>query len=639
MAGGEVAAAGVSIGGVGLLFNILTAIPRLNAMRHSAKEFDERLQILGDKVDGCMAKHTQWTRQWKYGEDERFEEYVYEELWGDEYERIRGLWQGIIDANGRLAQHIERVRNRPAARRKIAFALASEESLGKELSELEDRYKALEEASKRQLEKLEYPPGGPQPSAATMARLQNLHHFGARLDPRLSNLPLASNWSLELCHPDMGCDAQEWERLPFFQVRLSYTDQGPGQHHRRIELKYSPHRRHSPANWTIDAPDHIADAPPAAGGEARNPEVSRIPHIVKKTRPFGDLLMAGVFRAKLTPTLWEGHKAHLVLSLVNWSILLWTSDRTATWCCSGLQFVQLEADADLVGDKEYFFPSFSRCARQQQQQGEQEQQQQPLQEQHEQPPQEQQQQEQEQQQEQRRRRRGRQQRHQGQPEQQQRQGQQRQPQHQHPGDAIHPYECGHVGQRLAELGLVLAQIICATPFRASRSPAQYHKWDATRKEWRGGVTREKLLDMVEEESSEKVRAAVRLCLAPPDWSDGSFLMYKDYIERILNPCVLLQPLPQAQATDESLALRPGARCWRTTHVKMPKSSRSVGIRGSIGRPTPSTKRNLVAEVISDRRADPRTNHVRLRGRGCYVGCSPVCALDLELFLVLRAIGF
>jgi hypothetical protein len=472
-------AIGVGIGGANLLANSFATVAKLNSVRHSALEFKRRVAVIRRRVESCEAKHLDWTKKWKYEDDGRYPEGIYRELWGTEYENIRWIWKMAKEDLQRLNQHIRSVLNekrenpiwrdhlavhRKGLLRNIAFALASEASLEDEVCRLETTLKRLDEASERQLRIIANSLDDVAVAPDTMMRLGNLRLFGEQLGPRLRELPSTSAWSLELCHPDIGGNAGEWNTLSYLQIWLSYVfDNGP---RRRIKLRYSLVDGPNPTAWAIHVADDIDNTPQAT--VTYNPKASKNYPIAGQTEPFSSLFMKRVFGSRIAAAAWEADKAYLVLSLVNWSLLLWTSDWTADWCCSGLRFVQAEASPDVAGKKELFLPSFGGCMRQHRAQ-----------------------------------------------------------------DTGDIHGCSHANRRLASLGLVLAETICATPFQARCSG--YRIWNVAKSGW-DDITEAKLLDKVEEKAQcKRVRKAVQHCLIA-DWSWSSMAaIYKGYTETIFDP--------------------------------------------------------------------------------------------------------
>ncbi|KAG7290289.1 hypothetical protein NEMBOFW57_000288 [Staphylotrichum longicolle] len=481
-------AIGVGIGGANLLSNSFATVAKLNSVRHSTLDFKRRVAALRRRIETCEARHLDWTKKWRYDDDGRYPEAIYRELWGSEYGTIHRTWMAAQADLRHLNRHIQSVldekRENPAWRehlavhrvrllRNIAFALASEASLEDEICRLEATLKSLDEASERQLRIVASSVSDLAVAPEVMMRLGNLRLFGEQLGPRLSELPSTSAWSLELCHPDIGGNAEGWNTLSSLQVWLSYVfDDGP---RRRIKLRYSLVDGPSPNAWAIHVTDNIDDTSQAT--VTYNPAVSQNYPIARQTEAFSSLFMRRAFESRIAAAAWEADKAYLVLSLVNWSLLLWTSDWTAAWCCSGLRFVRAEASPEVVGKKELFLPSFSRCVRQHQRQHQ----------------------------------------HHG---------------HAHDEGASGMHDC-HANQRLAGLGLVLAETICATPFQKARSG--YRRWNFA--EWRwDDITETKLLDEVEEKAQcRRVRQAVQHCLAVDQGSSSVAAMYKGYVENVFGP--------------------------------------------------------------------------------------------------------
>lgn len=98
-------------------------------------------------------------------------------------------------------------------------------------------------------------------------------------------------------------------------------------------------------------------------------------------------------------------------------------------------------------------------------------------------------------------------------------------------------ECHHRDLKLKNIGLALAEAICATPFQSSTTDiSQYQIWDAGR--W-VEIDGKGLLNMVKDKSlSEDLCGAVDFCLTekdPGNKADKIASFYLDYIEKVFTP--------------------------------------------------------------------------------------------------------
>lgn len=429
---------------------------------------------------------------------------LYKSLWGDEYDHIQDSVHEVMRRIRGINEHIDRIVNEknnspewkkyldvPRIRyiRNITYALFSHSSLQDEIAKLEVDIDDLTKASERRLETMQRNTANLKLTGQEAFRLANLEYFGRKILKQLpAALPTASAWSLELCHPGTSGSVTDWQRLDLVKLRLSYTIPGVGQDdvviqaRKRITLDYFLGKDPDPPQWASSLPGAFPGANPAANPPqdlVHNPILIQNYHVTDRlTVPFSHLFRIWNGDEAFRAELWAWDQAYLVLSLANWSLLLWTSDWTATWCSSGLHFVRVAADVGMVGRDDFFFPSFSKCALEE-------------------------------------------------PGTAVDQGQ-----HQH-------RDCFHSPLKLCNLGLVLAEAICMIPLRVSTTNQdQYEKY--IREEWRP-VSEAALLDLVDEQTarSKSVRDAVQRCLRSTatfqSTKDELAYFFAKYVKEVFDP--------------------------------------------------------------------------------------------------------
>lgn len=400
---------------------------------------------------------------------------LYMFLWGRQHKQIQEAVDKIIQDMRDISEHIDRIENkknspewksyfsfhRARYLRNLTYALFSNSFLRDEIARLKAAIVHLKDVSERRLREM-------QDSRNTAHfnlngrkafHLANLEYFGRVILQQMhADLPAASAWSLELCHPDIGGDATDWQDLTSVQLWLSYSMPVVGQEdagtqaRRRIILDYSLDKDPNPPQWASSLPG----ANPALGDPPRdlvhNPRLIENPHGTgMMTVPVSNLFRKWHGDEFFLAELWAWDQAYLVLSLANWSLLLWTSDWTARWCSSGIHFVRSATDVRNAGRHGVFFPAFSRSALE------------------------------------------------------------------GPGTAAgqrqHQHsDCCHSPLKLCNLGLVLAEAICITPLRVSTAhKGQYEM--CVDGEWEL-ASEAALLDLVDEKTarSKSVRDAVQYCL-------------------------------------------------------------------------------------------------------------------------------
>jgi hypothetical protein len=520
----ELAAAGVGIGAA----NFAAAAPghakTWNHAWHSVIRFRTRVRDVELELNGCKSILEDWIGKWKYhyyGEDERYRDAVYNflrghqpasdtpndrgryslevyrSLWSNDYPTINELWSRVLDEIKQINVHIEKVLNKkkrdpkwlkylnvPRQRylRNVTFALFSESSLTDEITMLKKHLGELKEASERRIDAISA--ADCKLTGPIAFQLANLDYFGRKFLPEMrTKMPTTSAWSLELCHPDIGGSAKVWEGdqgIDWIQVWLSFTlaNDPQGARH-RIALHYVLAEYPEPPSWETPLVHPIPDG--------LNPRWYGNGVLRRQTESFTHLFRRRLFEDDTVKVVWALEQAYLVLALVNWSALLWTSDWSTDWCCSGLRFMQSEFDAASVGRKSSFLPSFSRCVRHVEHADTS---------------------------------------HQQQP-------------HQHQqGDLT---DCLHREQKLWNLGLALAEVLCAKSFRGSHlSNTMYEEF--TTEGWKP-ISQDRLLEMVDEctkgSGTDPIKQAVNHCLIstarPGNTADGMAGFYKTYIDKVFTP--------------------------------------------------------------------------------------------------------
>jgi len=435
---------------------------------------------------------------------------ISEAAWGGQHKLVRGLVTTVEQDLRSIKNHISRIINekqgspewkyylsvhRAPAVRNLTYALFSDSSLRDEIARLKVNIGELKAASERRKKKTANATDA-KLTGPDLFQLANLDHFGRKLVPELSlALPEDSVWSLELCHPDTGGNAANWQGLPLVRLWLSYSVPAmeqdiPARH--RVKLEYSLTNDPNPPCWESLLPGAIPPDPPKntlnthaqVPGLAYNPRLIENRHGTRKlTVPFSEFFKTHAWHGDkiFLADLWAHDQAYLVLSLVNWSLLLWTSEWTTTWCSSGLRFVQAAAKVETTGKNAFFFPSFTRCAFSATATDT---------------------------------------------------GQ----------DQEHHKDCSHSDMKLRNLGVVLAEIICITPLRISTvklaEPGQYEKH--VEGKWEP-VDEEAILDLVEEKTarSKAVRGAIQYCFDSTHTfettRDKLAGFFGEYVKKVFDP--------------------------------------------------------------------------------------------------------
>ncbi|RKK81372.1 hypothetical protein BFJ71_g15607 [Fusarium oxysporum] len=484
---------------------LTTSVSNLNALRHNVGKFRRRVETLQRTVETCEAVLLAWNNAWNYN---NYSQDVYRFLWGQHYDAITNA-RAAVDRDARdLQNHIESVLgttssnprwkrifalHRTEILRRLAYALCSDASLSREITQLKDNLGNLQILSDLRLKSLSGTRLITPITAPLATRLGNLVEFGRDLFQNLRQMGMASDWALELRPPQKDWDAEAWRDMKFLQVWLMFIDGSPqdGQW-RRVTLRYALGDRTSPDDWAfwVVNPGDNANPP----GQVFNPTVSDDRLHAPKTVPFRTLFKQGFFDSRPVYKAWEADQAHLLLSLSNWAILLWKSDWTTNICCSGIRFVRVGTDAEAARVKGPCLHSLT------------------IQQSHD------------------------------------------RVQHGRQVQQAGNEECYHRNPRSKDLGLVLAETICATPFR---QPAT---------------------DTSHKSGSDKLRKAVEFCLNADDTADdadGIASFYLEYIEQVLTPvwCKRLQDNQRRYIDDVVVALL--GKAWPNGAFEVPTAVEAV----------------------------------------------------------------
>lgn len=533
------ASAGVAVGVANFLAGAPNNAKTWNTIYHDVVDFLKKVEQARSDLQDCIDDFVEWQKLWKYNSVEwnsyaslfrrspddgapahnqaatqepvnisaqsatgadTDDHSLYKSLWGDQYDRIQSSVHQVVHGMRCIDEHIDRIVNEkkncpawkkyldvPRARyiRNITFALFSNSDLRDEIARLKLDIGILKRVSERRLRKMRDDAADLNLTGREAFHLANLEYFGRKIVRQLpAALPTASAWSLELCHPGISGIATSWQNLPSVKLWLSYSMPVVGQNddRQRIVLKYDLFEDPNPPQWASSLPG-ANTVPNLPANHARelptNPILTQNSYKTGKvTVPLSKLFRTWYGDEFFQADLWARDQAYLVLSLANWSLLLWTSDWTARWCSSGLQFVQAETHVETAGRNAFFFPSFSRCALEE-------------------------------------------------PGTAVNQGQ-----HQH-------RDCFHSDLKLRNLGLVLAEAICIIPLRVSNTNREpYEKY--VNGEWKP-VSEIALLDLVDKQtaSSESVRDAVQYCLESNDTfestKDKLAYFFGNYVKTVFDP--------------------------------------------------------------------------------------------------------
>ncbi|KAJ4312572.1 hypothetical protein N0V84_009855 [Fusarium piperis] len=498
---------GTTLGVLGLCASTLSG---LNNRKQSLINFGKCLRVWIATLKRFQSDLTQWDMSWKYETANAYQNTVYQRLWKDSFDDIVARRRDLTEHAAMLDQYVrsfldiqegeleEAWRSQPYARRlvgkRLRFAAFSEQTLRDKINLLEEDIRNLQHLCDRRMEDFKGEHPGASISEKAAGRLVALSEFGRNVWALRRKMAAYSGWTLELWPSGWSgsTDLSDWQTFTQIQLWLSFhvrveEDRGHLQDH-RVLLKYALEKHPNPTSWD----NLLANRDQDVGNREGNPEVHRQELLARKTESFRDLFARRRFFAD--PGVykrWEGDLVDLLLSLANWSALLWDTNWTTNLCSSGIRFVQgdvsggpsipspclhtlsLAQDHEPVdGQNEWNGPRGAVPAQGHEQR--------PPRRDMEHPP----------------------------PEEEQRDGFER---------CIH----GDAKLKLKNLGLVFAEMICATPFRFQRENSSlYERWNDANT-W-VDISENHILGLVEAKSgSRKVREAVNFCLRSEHGSQGT----------------------------------------------------------------------------------------------------------------------
>ncbi|KAK4208536.1 hypothetical protein QBC37DRAFT_391937 [Rhypophila decipiens] len=548
--------------GIGLAFGILgfvlSTLTAINARKHDLFEFRFCIQTLSDSLRACQLDLVSWDDDWNY---QQYSQDIYRRLWREEYTNIHDQRQAIGKRVNELTDYLLQSFGikRDSARqlyptgalrvfRVLRFAFFSKATLESKINKITKAMSNLKSLSDRQLTKLR----GPNPKAIgsglQAGKLEKLEEMGQELFWNLRREKGTMEWALELAPRDRGMKAEEWWDWDTLRISLSFRHRttDTALEHQRITLGYKLQDQTSPAQWTQYVLSPHREHHETRTEIVRNPVVTfhaRITNPITTNETFRRLF-GSRFLEDHGPEMkleWQSHQAHLVLSVSNWALLFWGSDWTANLCSSSIRYTELSEDVrsclHIVSLREDHEPhgqqvqqakheSYSptpveriptRLVKQQKKTR----------------------------------------RVHGQPEVQPDPGrhdsirdetgtaeQDDDDQHrqQQVGQSVQEKpefeNCKHHSSKLVNFGLLLAEIICATPFRVSPEDDSVHqKW--TGSSWVSLDKQSLLIEVHRTSMSAKFRGAVEFCLDEHAVAEGisALRFYSDFIDYVVAPIV------------------------------------------------------------------------------------------------------
>ncbi|KAK4163794.1 hypothetical protein QBC43DRAFT_319179 [Cladorrhinum sp. PSN259] len=545
------ATAGIGLA-LGILGFILTTLSSINARKHSILGFRFAIQTLSDSLRTCQLSLKSWDEDWNYPE---YSQDIYQRLWREECANIHRQRQDVGRYVGELTdylfgsfgiEHGSTGLRYPAGARKIfrvlRFALFSEATLTSKIDRVTKAMSNLQALSDKQLKTLRGQNPNTTSSGPQAGMLEKLKEMGQELFWNLRREKGTTGWALELGPRDRGMKAEEWWDWDVLRIAFSFRLQTAAiaPEHQRVILGYKLKGRTSPAQWAKSVLWPHQEGQEAVTSADQNPTVTsheKFPDH-KTTETFRGLFGRRFFEGvePLVQIAWQSHQGDLVLSISNWAVLFWGSDWTTNLCCSSLRYTELKVDIrtclHTLSPRQDHEPHGQqvqqathqpwkpigpripkKLVKQQRQKKRVYEKVQP---------------------------------DTGQQDgliensaERQEQGHQdRQQQGCQSVQAEPEFErCNHHSSKLVNFGLLLAEVICATPFRLS--PADniaYQKWTGSL--W-ADIDRRSLLTEVHRQSmAAKFRKAVEFCLYQHDSateSDSALNFYLDFIDNVFVP--------------------------------------------------------------------------------------------------------
>lgn len=460
-------AIGTTLSVLGVVSSLLSTI---NDRFTSIADFPSRFPTLISRLEDCQKDIGEWDASWRYESRPDGTE-INSKLWKtrtgfkeiqkkrervdimaqdikayvDKSLRIGGTSWGELDLN-----KLTRRQTIFLLLKSVRFAFFSEKTLGDRIGYLESAIDNLEKASESRQKELA---GNNAPrvddKAQRSRRLTDLEGFGQAVWDLGGTY---SEWTLELRPVGWGdcTSVLEWGSLVAVHIRILFHAPGNAlighnPTYRRVGLDYTLGSGPHPKRWA----DILAAAalPPNLAG---NPKITSYIAPSRRTRAFRDLFFPDNFFGQLPVyELWKRDLAYLLVSLTNWSGLLWNTNWTTNLCTSRIRFASTETPGPSV---------HTLCSR-----GD----------------------------------------------------------HAPDVDLTPLRHCGHGSpeQKLRNLGLVLAELICANPLRLVG--AGYKRWDTGSRSWADASTDEILYDVEQKSGSIDVREAVQFCLEAPEGRGGT----------------------------------------------------------------------------------------------------------------------
>ncbi|KAI8632635.1 hypothetical protein F5Y19DRAFT_491307 [Xylariaceae sp. FL1651] len=329
---------------------VVLNLAELNKRRQKYMDCKNRLDEYGLTVTKLVSQYRIWQAVWRRPDISH-----YRAIWSDQYENIQLAKQRIYDLTLEIKQTVAQIyanNGAPNPRqnndislsqltkkelkllKRVAFALSTDTRLSETIMRLRT---AVENLTSLCQDEFARSVGSTKPTTVTAPETEELVRlisfftsftnraeaiYRERLTGQIAEETNA--WALELGNLGKVTNIKEWDQWDPVEVRFAFHRYPPHPNGTRMSLCVShqrdvndnPGREAIPINFNWQ---QVVCGNGVPRADVRREEWSA----VRQCRPFGRLFRDGFFEDDEALKSWEPHRAELILSLVNWVLLLW----------------------------------------------------------------------------------------------------------------------------------------------------------------------------------------------------------------------------------------------------------------------------------------------------------------------------
>ncbi|KAK4213838.1 hypothetical protein QBC37DRAFT_400220 [Rhypophila decipiens] len=352
---------------VGVLSLLASTLSNLNIIKRKFLDFSRQIAIFANTLDACRCDLDELDTLWGY---DVWSDNVFQEVFGDQFERVQGERERVIKHANKVREYLmdkflkmteeeaipwlQDPRKTPGVflwKLRIRYAFFSEETLRTKITDLEKAISNLRNTHRAQQKRLLGDNPKPTLNPKHINQLVTLRKHGEWLWGlrQKGETSRYYDWTIDLRPPgwEGSTDIIDWENVTLdrAQIWLSFrTPQGYGYSAQEYRLRFD-----QDVNAKLcllgplgpgSVPYLLVHHPEPRRNVGGNPIISTERLLYQRTKDFQRLFAEEeFFRHPSTYTAWQSDLGQLLVSLTNWSALLWNTNWITDLCPSGIRFV------------------------------------------------------------------------------------------------------------------------------------------------------------------------------------------------------------------------------------------------------------------------------------------------------------